>query len=376
MYRDKTTGNWFVSYTVNGKRYRRSLRTKNTKNAKTMASTIDFLERGLPVESSVRKLLPGKIQADFMPLDTHYLTLYDLQEEFLAAKKATTAFRSFTSYEEKIVLIRRFLDGNGLLSIKAADFDKRLLDRFVTWRKEQKRSNVTVNNDLIFIASIFNWAIKRNLVTENPIKGFDRLPEEENEPVCLEPWEVAAIIENASQKAKPIIILMAYTGIRKGEAARLEWCDIDFRRKVLKVANKKNKSTKSGRDRVVPLHEAAIQMLKALPREAKNVFPYLPDDYNNRYFRNYLREEFLKAAKKGGIQIDRGRRNVTLKSLRSTFTSLLAESGARIEDVQEWLGHRSIETTRKHYLKVQALKHRDVISNLSFHTTTDESEAE
>jgi integrase len=289
--------------------------------------------------------------------------MHDLLVNYRKAKELTVAPRSRTTYRERIIHLERFLADHNPSTLLAEDFDKVLMDEYVNLRLQNGINPITINNEITHINSIFNWAISRNLVKTNPLKGFVRLRTVQNEPVFLEEEEVTKILKHANPKYQTIFALMVYTGIRKGECARLEWSDIDMRRKTLAVRNKLGSPTKTGAERQIPLADPIVEMLQKLHKEDNYVFPRLQ---NEPSLRNGLRTTFIRTVKRAGIPIKRGNRNITLKSLRSTFASLLARRGANPALVQKLLGHTDIKMTLRYYVNLRPEEAHDVVSKLHF----------
>ena len=66
---------------------------------------------------------------------------------------------------------------------------------------------------------------------------------------------------------KPLILIAIETGLRQVELVKLMWSDIDLDSRLLKV-----RDTKNGEDRVVPMSNKALSILKSLPRLGAKVF--------------------------------------------------------------------------------------------------------
>jgi integrase len=58
---------------------------------------------------------------------------------------------------------------------------------------------------------------------------------------------------------RPIVVLALNTGMRRGEMLGLQWSNEDLSRRLIYVTN-----TKSGKDRVIPMNQAACSAVEHL----------------------------------------------------------------------------------------------------------------
>lgn len=72
--------------------------------------------------------------------------------------------------------------------------------------------------------------------------------------------------------------LMATTGCRQGESAKLEWNDVRGRYVTFRAEN-----TKGNKTRTVPMPTGVAELINGLPRVNKYVFPYLASTQAGRY---------------------------------------------------------------------------------------------
>lgn len=171
---------------------------------------------------------------------------------------------------------------------------------------------------------------------------------------------------------KTMIMLLIYTGIRRGELFGLEWKDIDFENGYLEIVrtsqyigNKtlitKEPKTKSSR-RMMKLSNDIIKILNSyrvwqIEQRFKigsewhdtdrlftqwNGLPMYPDSLT-KWFNKFLKRHNL--------------RQVTLHSLRHTNATLMIAEGTDIRTVASRLGHSNTSTTLNIY--THALKSKD-----------------
>lgn len=135
-------------------------------------------------------------------------------------------------------------------------------------------------------------------------------------------------IDNIKHKA--ILTLTYSVGLRVSEITNLKIEDIDSKRMVIQIKNAKGK-----KDRIVPLSQTVLELLRQYWKEYKPV-NYL---FNGQNGGKYSIQSCQKLYKK---YIDQ---NSSIHTLRhSSFTNLL-ENGTDIRIIQKLAGHSSPKTT-------------------------------
>lgn len=117
------------------------------------------------------------------------------------------------------------------------------------------------------LGGIYSWAEKRDLVQgPNPTRGVETIRGEPKERV-LSPSEMAELgkalraHEAKAPMATAAIKLISLTGLRRSEACRLRWREIDEAGHCLRL-----EATKTGRS-VRPVSKQALALLRSQPRE-------------------------------------------------------------------------------------------------------------
>jgi len=131
------------------------------------------------------------------------------------------------------------------------------------------------------------------------------------------------------RRNKSLVLMLAYTGMRKSELLNLLVSDIDFNRRVITV-----RQGKGGRDRVIPMADRIVVPLReqcAGKTSKEKIFSNL----NARSVYRIV----TSLAKRCGLD------TLHPHSLRHYFGTRLVEKGANLRDIQELMGHRSLETT-------------------------------
>lgn len=165
-------------------------------------------------------------------------------------------------------------------------------------------------------------------------------------PVVLsrdEVWCVLAAVRNPGYRA--CLTTMYACGLRLLEGARLEVADVDGARKLVHVHH-----GKGGRDRLVPLPDAALALLRAhwrTHRHPRWLFP-APPRYPvppRRVSERPVGESSLQKAFARAVQASGVRKRAHVHTLRHSYATHLVESGVPLPLVQEYLGHSELSTT-------------------------------
>lgn len=241
-----------------------------------------------------------------------------------------------------------------------------------------------------YASKVLDFAIKRSYIKNNPFRLVDmpkRLKEisiEEEETENFYTKEQLLLFlkcmeQENNYKAYVLFHLLAYTGMRKGEALALTWNDIDFKNNELRInkaisRGKDNKlyvkTTKTGIARTIKIDVTTITILQSWKKQQRA--EYLTLGYNTLQpkqlvFSNEM-NEFLQPTKTrkwleyilNKYQLPK----ITTHGFRHTHCSLLFEAGVKIKEVQDRLGHNDVQTTLNIYAHVSEKAKGEAISKL------------
>jgi integrase len=191
------------------------------------------------------------------------------------------------------------------------------------------------------LGGIYSWAMKRELVPgPNPTQGVETARGQAKDRV-LNPNELRALGKMLATEqarlpmASAVVRLIALTGLRRDEAAALEWTEIDLPGCCLRL-----QETKTGRS-TRPIGKAACELLQSLPHLSERwVFPNRADAG-----RADLKGSIAKLFDEAGLH------NARAHDLRRTFGSLAADEGYSDATIAELLGHARRGVTQRHYIR-------------------------
>jgi integrase len=132
---------------------------------------------------------------------------------------------------------------------------------------------VAANRTLAWMNNLCNWAISRGLLEANPCVGIHRPATETARARILSDEELAAVLKAAEALEPPcygaFVMMMVLTGQRRTEVSGLVWSEIDFDKKIWVLPPGR---AKNGKAHEIPLSNATLAILNALPRLCDFVF--------------------------------------------------------------------------------------------------------
>ncbi len=228
--------------------------------------------------------------------------------------------------------LNNFLGKINLESITPA-----LLHRYVHHRKTSGVSNATINRDLTTLKHLLNYATECNVIQSNPVEKFKKLEEEQRERPRFSNEQIQKVMDAVRPDCRPLFIFIRETGCRSEEAFSLQHWQIQEESRLIVFSE----NTKSKKYRYVPLTEAAIEAVNALPPLKK--CPYVFYNLQSKTRWAVCRKPWEEARKQAGVP------ELQVKDLRRHFAIRLAENSADMHDIQQVLGHSTVAITEKHY---------------------------
>jgi integrase len=351
---------WYGKWSVDGVQIKRRV------GLKRKAGTRDGLTRG-QAEKKLREMM-ATVEPSRPVTDA--LTISDLGQRYRVylvrrgRKKATTvALESILR-----IWLEPFFADRDVRTITAEDVRDlmRMMEsgrRPGPRRKGDRRygrptGSKTVRNYIGTLSALLNFAERNGWVSANVVRHVDLPGVTRNEDIrFLEPVDVQALadaaIEGTYQRIdRALYLTAAMTGLRQGELVALRWRDVDWTAGRIRVRQnyvlgefgtpKSRRSTRS-----VPMADALAGELDRLHQtsswraEGDLVFadPHVGGPLDKAaILRRYRRA--LKAAR-----LDESHR---FHDLRHTFGTRMAGAGTPMRTLQEWMGHRDIETTQRY----------------------------
>ncbi len=233
-----------------------------------------------------------------------------------------------------------------------------------------KLSAKTIKLHVSFISTVFDHALKMQIVQSNPCKSvtLPKIIQKEKEIYTVE--ETKRLIDLLLKESPEhmdfalFFILAIFTGFRRGELLGLEWSDFDFEYKTVSVRRTSNVTPGKGTYTDTPKTKTSNRTLK------------LPDGVIENLL-NYRRHQNIEKMKIGSkwTETDRlftqwdgkpmhpnsphkyfqrfcertGMRFVSIHNWRHLNASVMIANGVDVKTVQTCLGHSSANTTLQIY---------------------------
>ena len=275
-------------------------------------------------------------------------------EDYLAMRRAV-GFK-LTTFGQKLLSFVDYLD--------ARDLEVLTTDAALAWAMATPRSSDEVHwSRRLMVVRIF----ARHLAVLDPatqVPAVDLLPHHYRRitPHLYTPCEITALLHAAAALQpelraltwRTLISLLAITGLRTGEACRLDRADVDLHDGLLTV-----RDTKFGKHRQVPVHSSTVEALNSYgqARDRLLATPATPAWFvstrGTRLDQANLPHTFAGLVEAAGIQVPAGQRRPRLHDLRHSFATATllgwyrdgVDVQARLPWLSTYLGHVDPKST-------------------------------
>lgn len=223
------------------------------------------------------------------------------------------------------------------------------------------------------LRSFYGYYFKRQIISKNPTLLVDMPKLHEKAIIRLDTDEVAALLdfiehggeeltgqkkvyyEKTKNRDLAIITLLLGTGIRVSECVGLDIQDVDFKNKGVKVTRK------GGNEMVVYFGDEVEHALKQYLYTTRKAMVPLSGHENALFLSTQKKRMGVQAienmVKKYASQVTPNKK-ITPHKLRSTYGTALYKETGDIYLVADVLGHKDVNTTKKHYAAIDENRRR------------------
>ena len=198
------------------------------------------------------------------------------------------------------------------------------------------------------LSGAFGWAVERELIPDNPARKVRKLQDGARERYLTraEAQRLFATIERQTTEATitqtqaDVVRLLALTAARATEIMRLEWSEVDFPRRLLRLPPTRHKTGGTNRPKSIPTPSAALAIL--LGRTGNGSRYVFPCDRDRDEPVRTVKHSWAKITKEAELE------DLRLHGLRHSYASFAVEQGVPMQVVGKNLGHAKTSTTERY----------------------------
>jgi integrase/recombinase XerD len=268
-------------------------------------------------------------------------------EDFLSYLRGEChlAANTISAYGRDMRRFVEWLENRPLNKLKVKD-----LANFIETLQEFGLAPASVARNIVAVRTFFKYLQLEGIVTENPAellatqKMWQRVPDVLTRRQIDDFLSAPRKVDRFWQRDVAMLEVLYATGCRASEVCSLRTRDLSFEERQLRCEGK------GGKQRIVPIGTRAIQAIQSYLEELrgelaeKNPHP-IETLFLSRGGRSLDRVQLWRLvkhyARRAGIDD-----SISPHSLRHSFATHLLAGGADLRQVQEMLGHASIQTTQ------------------------------
>lgn len=220
------------------------------------------------------------------------------------------------------------------------------------WLLSQKPT-LAARRVCMYVRSMYRWACAEDvgLISGNPVANFrmPKAPQKSHEITVIPRHEIALVLAALSAKLSYRKVdwslfaeFMLQTAMRTGEVRAAKWSDIKEGRLLVHsnytLTHGLKDSTKTNKQRWVPLNPRAQEILESMPRNSDYIFPW-----NRVAFQSFFGKRMSEMHSAGLIE-----KRYRPYDLRHVAISRWLEAGIPVTQAAQWAGNTS-EVIWKHY---------------------------
>lgn len=316
-------------------------------------------------------------------------TLPPFCKDYFRAIDTTTTTKTRISYAYDIRIFFQFLldENPAFKDYKMTDFTVDVLDQIKALDLEEYQEYLKVyqagdktetngerglKRKISALRSFYAYYYRREMIETNPTVLIDVPKIHDKSIIRLDTDEVALLLdyiehcgdqltgqkrvyyEKNKERDLAIVTLLLGTGIRVSECVGLDIEDVDFKNNGIKVTRK------GGNEMVVYFGPEVEKALKRYLEVRENIIPLEGHEHALFYSAQRRRigvQAIENLVKKYSQQITTTKK-ITPHKLRSTYGTALYQETGDIYLVADVLGHKDVNTTKKHYAAIDDARRR------------------
>lgn len=347
-YLFKVGAKYKFEFKVNGKRFKRTLKATNKKDAEVESKKLLEESEALNKEQFIEKVAKAR------GIDTSLIKLEDAWSYYInSANRRNPSEATLVNYERywnkfKCWAIEEKIDAVEKVTPQIAS-------KYMNWLLESSSIKGQSYNKVKNFLKSFYTTLNHGTSRKNPFENINNRESEASDKQGLSQEQLEVILELADKDMQTLICIGAYTGLRLADAARLRWSDVDLENRSISVIPQKTK--RKNKRVTIPIHSRLLKVLVSLESESDYVLPEYVQIYDKN--RSALSRKFKYLCESADIVTEKkvkGAKNESIigfHSLRYCFVSECAKAGIPLFVVQQIVGHGSPAITR-HYTQIDS----------------------
>ena len=304
----------------------------------------------------------------FVNFPAKYASLVDDYIEYAKANKGLGE-RTNRAYASDIKQCLAWCNRHGFKNISDLTTDD-----LRSWMADESRSHArsSLARKVVAVRGFFAWCQHVEYISSNPAEILMTPKIKNMLPSVLDEYQAESLMNNVDSKANvstsctknqkavglrnaAILELLYATGIRVGELTSLNIQDINFSSHTIKVTGKGNKQ------RVVPFGVPAYKALSAwISKDGREILlrnsveeAVFLGTRGKRIDQRLVRQIVHDEAKSAHVP------DISPHALRHSAATHMLNGGADLREVQELLGHSSLNTTQRYtHVSIESLKRK------------------
>ena len=322
LFKRKDFGFWYIGY------YDESGKMKKISTGEKLKTRADIVHDNFKKKKN-RNITP------------EILYLKDVQDIVFSFIKNNFVHGTLLIYKNAIRNLDSLFGYKPIKSITLIDIEEYKSRRLKTV------SPVTLNIELRTIKAFFNYCVEFNLLSENQLNKISQIRIQDKKLLTFSSEEINLILANIRHKKMLLVVtIAAYTGLRLNEIMHLKYSGINLQEKIIEVINTGNFTTKTKKNRIIPVPDTLMNELSSLFSDNGTPLLIDPENYifstdgKAPYDKSYITRKFKTLLRKLNLSED-----LHFHCLRHTYFSNLSRLNVPVNYIKELAGHSSIKTT-------------------------------
>lgn len=265
-----------------------------------------------------------------------------LIQSFVSAKRIEGCSEKTLKYYQTTIKTMESSIGKGIRHIQTEDLRSYLTD----YQHKNRSSRVTIDNIRRILSSFFSWLEDEDYILKSPVRRIHKVKTATNIKETYSDEDLEKMRDNCSElRDLAMIDMLASTGMRIGEMVLLNKADINFNERECVVFGKGDKERIVYFDARTKIH-------------LQNYIDSRTDDNPALFVTLRSPHERIKI---GGIESrlrEIGKQleiqKVHPHKFRRTLATMAIDKGMPIEQLQQLLGHKRIDTTLQYAMVKQS----------------------